>query len=220
MEALLMFPRLAAIVLIASLCSSTSRADFTNGSFEAGNYTFDGNGADSLQPGSTTITGWTTFGAELAVIENTNNFGLVTPFENNFLDLTGYHDSSPYGGVEQSVATVVGDTYQVSLYLGVDNDQGLNGYGPVSVQIAAGSSSTILTANSTGPGNIWTEEIFSFVADSTSTLVAIQGNSTASGHYIGLDNLSISPGVVPEPPSIVMLCAGCAMLTGFARRWM
>jgi hypothetical protein len=217
---MLMLPRFVAIVLIASLCSSTSRADFTNGSFEAGNYTFDGNGADSLQPGSTTITGWTTFAAALAVIENTNDFGLATPFGNTFLDLTGYHDSSPYGGVEQSVATVVGNTYQVSLYLGVNNDQGLNANGPVSVQITAGSSSAILTANPTGSDNVWTEETFSFVADSTSTLVTIQGNSTASGHYIGLDNLSISPAIVPEPSSIAMLCAGFAIWTGFARRWL
>lgn len=215
-----MLPRFSAIVLTAILCSSTSRADFSNGSFEAGNFTFDGNGADSLQPGSTTITGWTTFDAELAVIENTNNFGLSTPFGNVFLDLTGYHDSAPYGGVEQSVATVAGQTYQVSLYLGVNNDSGLNAYGPVSVQITAGSSSAILTANPAGSGNIWTEETFSFVANSTSTLVSIQGYSTASGHYIGLDNLSISPSLVPEPSSIVMLCAGCLILTIFARRWM
>lgn len=205
----------AVVMLVAG--SAYSRADFVNGSFEAGNYTFNGQGAVSLQPGSTDITGWRTFGAELAVIKNANSFGLTTPYGDIFLDLTGYHDSAPYGGVSQLVATVIGQTYDVSLYLGVNNSLG-EAIGPVSVQVTAGSSSGLLTANPPGAGMIWTQKTFSFVADSTATLVQIQGSSTAGGRFIGLDNVSINARAVPEPASVTLLGIGAVAVLGPARR--
>ena len=198
--------------------SAATRADFINGSFESGSYTFNGQGADSLGVGSTAITGWTTIGGELAVIQDTNSFGLATPFGDKFLDLTGYHDSSPYGGVEQSIATVLGQSYQVSLYLGINATMGAPG--PVSVLVSAGGSSATLTANPMGSGDLWTLETFSFTASSASTLVSIQGDSTANGHYIGLDNVSIvGTSVVPEPASLVLVGLGLGLLgvTGRAR---
>jgi hypothetical protein len=204
----------AVFVLIVG--SNQSSANFINGSFENGNYSFDAQGANSLGVGSTAITGWTTFGGELAVIQGTNSFGISSPFGDKFLDLTGYHDSSPYGGVQQSVGTVVGQSYLVSLYLGVNATAGAPG--PVSVVVSAGSSSATLTANPTGSGDLWTLETFSFVANSTSTLVSIQGDSTANGHYIGLDNVSIAgPSVVPEPASLVLFGIGLLGVIGRTR---
>lgn len=209
----------ALIAVIAIMAGSTSaRAAFVNGSFEDGNYSFDGNGAQSLSTGSTTINGWTTIGAELAVIRNANSFGISTPFGDTFLDLTGYHDGSPYGGVEQTIATVVGHTYDVSLYLGMNNTVG-DGFGPVAVTVTAGLASGTLSASSSGSGDIWTQETFTFVAQSTSTTVQIQGESTGSGHYIGLDNVSIrdAGAAVPEPASVVMLGLGAVGLLGYNR---
>ncbi len=212
--------RFAAIAIGCALLlasgSPSVRADFVNGSFEDGDYSFDGNGAASLPVGSTTITGWTTFGGELAVIRNANAFGLSTPFGDHFIDLAGYHDSAPYGGVEQSIATVVGGTYVVSLYLNLYN--GIGAIGPDSVTVTAGGSSEILSVVTDDPNNVWLERTFTFVAQSTSTLVQIQGNSSASGNYIGLDNVSITgTGAVPEPSSVVMLGLGGLGMLGYAR---
>jgi hypothetical protein len=206
------------LIAVGLAISSPAHADLVNGSFEDGTYTFGGDGGDSLPAGSAAITGWTTFAAELAVIENTNTFGLSTPYGNIFLDLTGYHDSAPYGGVEQSITTVIGQSYTLTLYLGVNNTSGDNAYGPVSVQVMAGTDSTTLTANPAGDGMIWTPETWQFTADSTTTNVMIQGESTASGHFIGLDNLSVSPSVVPEPTSLFMLSIGVIGIMSYAHR--
>ena len=126
------------------------------------------------------------------MIENANYFGgLSTPNGNIFLDLTGYHDSAPYGGVEQTINTTPGQTYQLSFELGVNNSLGY-AYGPASVSVTAGASSTILTANPSGSGMIWTAESFEFTATSSTTTIAVQGNSTAGGGFIGLDNVSVT----------------------------
>jgi hypothetical protein len=187
----------------------------TNGSFESGSYTFDGNGADSLQPGSTAITGWTTFAAELTPISNTNNFGIQTPFGNIFLDLTGYHDSSPYGGVNQSISTTSGQSYSLTLYLGVD--QSVPQYsGPISVAVSAGSDSTTFTDNPTGTGVIWTPFSFTFTANSSSTTVSIQG--TQGIDYIGLDNVSVFAVSVPEPSSLLL--GSVAAIVGGGITWL
>ena len=208
---------LVLIVLAMNAGATASRADFINGGLEAGAYTFNSQGADSLAVGSTAITGWTTIGGELAVIQDTNGFGISTPFGDKFLDLTGYHDSAPYGGIQQSVGTVLGQSYVVSLYLGENATVGAGG--PVSVLVSAGSSSATLTANPTGPNDIWTLETFSFTAISASTLVSIQGASTDNGHYIGLDNLSIvGPSAVPEPASLALTAIGVASALAAARR--
>ncbi|HEU5115530.1 MAG TPA: DUF642 domain-containing protein, partial [Isosphaeraceae bacterium] len=148
------------LIVVGLAASSPACADFANGSFENGTYVFDAQGADSLAPGSTAITGWTTFGGELAVIQNVNSFGISTPFGSHFLDLTGYHDASPYGGVQQSIATVPNVSYNLSLYLGVNDTVGANG--PISVQVTAGANSTTLSANPTGAGMIWTLETWTF----------------------------------------------------------
>jgi hypothetical protein len=187
-----------------------SRAEsITNGSFETGNFTFDGNGAASLPLGSTAISGWTTFGGELAVLENANAFGLTTPFGTQFLDLTGYHDSSPYGGVLQMINTTVGQSYVLSLDLGVDNSSSLYS-APVSVSAQAAGSVMTFTANPTGTGNIWTPFSLAFTAVSTTTTISIQG--TGAKQYLGLDNVSVNPSAVPEPTSLVM--GGTAAIVG------
>jgi hypothetical protein len=199
---------IAAFVAVGALFGGRPQAwgdSIVNGSFESGNYTFDGNGADSLPVGSTAITGWTTFGGELAPIENTNNFGpITTPFGSIFLDLTGYHDSSPHGGVMQTISTVNGQSYVLTLDLGVyPSNAAYNG--PISVHVQAGTASTTFTdTTSTGTGSIWTPFSFGFTANSTSTLISIQG--TQGINYIGLDNVSVNPATatVPEPSSLVM----------------
>jgi hypothetical protein len=166
-----------------------------NGSLENVSNTFvaDGNESMSLQPGSTVIPGWTTTNAELLWLSNSNVFGATTPYGSFFLDLTGYHDSYPYGGITQTIPTTPGETYQVSFSLGQYQQKGIYS-GPVSVTAVAGLSSdgsnTFTPTN--GGGNEWGSFQVNFTAQCPSTMISITGSASQGGQYLGLDNVSLT----------------------------
>jgi hypothetical protein len=162
-----------------------------NGSFEDTNGAFviQSEGAMSLPRHSTTISGWTTTTAEIAWITNSTPLGLMTPYGSMFLDLTGYHDSVPYGGVAQTVTTTAGQSYTLSFSLGVDEANSAYS-GPVSVQASVQSGAEFFT---TADGGSWQSFSFTFVANSNSTPVVFTGASTTGGQLIGFDNASVTP---------------------------
>jgi hypothetical protein len=166
-----------------------------NGTFGNISNTFvaDGNTCMSLQPGATTIPGWTTTNAELVWASNSNRFNLTSPFGPFLLDLTGYHDSYPYAGVTQVLPTVAGQTYQVSFALGQDQ-QDSRYSGPVSVTAMAGAASngtyTFTPTNSSG--NHWSTFQADFTAQADSTMITITGQAAQGGTYLGLDNVSLT----------------------------
>ena len=162
----------------------------TNGSFDAGTYSFGGDGAQDLAPGSTTITGWTVITNDVAPIEASNSYSIVPEDGNVSLDLQGYTDGSPYGGVQQTIATQVGAQYQMKFWVGVQNDVSI-GVGPASVTAIAGSTSQSFTNNLAGPGNQWQQFSMNFAATSLTTTISLSGLSTAGGAYIGLDNTDV-----------------------------
>lgn len=187
-----------------------------NGSFGTGTYTFDGGGADSLGIGSSAIAGWSVVNGELAVISNTNVWGITAEDGTTSLVLTGYHNSSPYGGVEQTIATSIGQQYTLQFYVGVQNGTGAFAE-PNSVD-AMVNGNVIGTAvnNMTGSGQQWSVASYSFTATGTSTVVDLVGHSSGGGQYIGLDGVSVQ--AVPEPSSLVLAAGSVLGLLGFRRR--
>lgn len=209
----------AIIVLLA--VPLPARADLiTNGSFEEGSPQPTGSGI-ALPTGSTTMPGWTVIGGTagdgLAWLSNANPFGGVTPFGNNFLDLTGFNDRAPYFGVSQTITTVVGQQYTLSFDLGVDQSDA-RFKGPIGLTATAdGSSLAVTNFNPAGTGNIWQAFSLNFAATSTSTLISLQG--TQGTQYIGLDNVSVNPAAVPEPSAFALLgVGGLGMALARARR--
>ena len=196
-----------AAALISLAAAQPASAQIVNGSFEQGTFVNNGSGAESLGVGATVITGWTTTNAELAWITTPNSYGLTTPYGSYFLDLTGYHDSSPYGGVTQSLATTNGASYHLSFSLGAD--QSNSSYaGPVGATASAGatSQSFTFTPGVDSAGNQWATFGFDFTATGTSTPVTITGILSTGGQYIGLDNVSVTPNSpVPEVSMTVSL---------------
>lgn len=198
---------LVAAVLALSLASRASAANLlTNGSFESGTYTFGSDGAVGLAVGSPAITGWTVVTNTVAPIEASNSYTIVPEDGNVMVDLQGYSDSSPYGGLTQDVATSPGTEYDLSFWIGVQNSISY-AVGPASVTASAGATSQTFTNNLTAAGNQWEQFNLDFTASAATTTVTLSGTSTAGGAYIGLDNAVLQavtgPGssTVPLPPA-------------------
>lgn len=198
---------LAAVVFVLGVGSPSRAQLLVNGSFESGNFVGDANNTMSLALGATDMTGWTVQNAALAWIGTPNPFSLTASQGNRFLDLSGYHDNAPYGGVLQSqtIATTIGAQYRLSFDLGTDP---LYDSAPVSIQVTAGSASATFTSTPLNP-NQWQSFNFDFVATLANTSIALVGQAGTNEKYIGLDNVSLV--MIPEPSTLTLL-AGPGLL--------
>ena len=99
---------------------------------------------------------------------------------------------------------------------------GDNCHGPIRASATVGSTSQTFTEASAVAGNVWGTFGFDFVADSSSMTLTINGVDLPAGNaYIGLDNVSVAPGVVgavPEPETHALFLAGLGALGFVARK--
>lgn len=197
--------------------ASFSQANLlSNGSFETGAFVPDGNNTMSLNPGDTTITGWTVVTNGLAWIADPNPFNGIHATDGvKSLDLTSYGDGAPYGGVSQAIATIAGGVYQLQFDLGANQ-----AYGPSSINWSAGSFSGSESLTSL-QGQLWSTRSEQFIASSTITTITLSGTATSgSTNYVGLDNVSVTllQAPVPEPASIALVGVGCAAIARRRKR--
>lgn len=184
----LVFSMVFSIVLYGISANATNL--LVNGSFENGTYTFGGDGAQNVAPGDTTIAGWSVITKSIAPILNTNSY-LILPQDGTIsLDMQGYYESYPYGGVQQTIATQAGSQYRLSFWIGVQNSIGI-GVGPAAVAATAGATSQTFTNTLTGAGNQWQQFTMDFTAAGALTTISLSGQSTQGGAYIGLDNAAV-----------------------------
>jgi hypothetical protein len=181
----------------------------TNGSFEAGTYTLNPDGAVDVPPGGTSITGWTVVTNNVSPVSNVNSFGLSAQDGVFSLDLQGYADGFPYGGVTQNLATIIGAEYELRFWIGVHNSIPV-GVGPASVLAAAGGTSQTFTTSLSAAGQQWQEFTLPFTATGAVTPITLSGILTTGGAYIGLDNVSVELVAlpVPEPAGLGLLGLG------------
>jgi choice-of-anchor C domain-containing protein len=176
----------AAVVASIALAGSAMAAfaGATNGSFETGTYA--GGSLNTLNAGSTNLTGWTITTGSIDWISS------VWPAKDGSksLDLSG---NGP-GAISQTLATTIGKTYVVSFAL-----SGNPGGAPVvkTLSVAAtGGATTAYTFDTGTAGNTlsdmkWTAQTYSFVATSATTVLAI--TSTTAGVYgPALDNVVVT----------------------------
>jgi len=209
----------ACVTILGFAGSRADAAAFTNGSFELGQYDDAvANGhVMSLPVGSSAITGWTVVTGELGWARNDNGFIPGSATNGNFLlDLTGFHDTPPYGGVTQTVDTTPGSVYTLGFDLITQQSNPLY-RGPVGVQVSAGLVSVpflFTPIASTGIQSI--HYTLDFLATAATTPITSQG--TLGSQFIGLDNVTLT--LAPEPASLglVLLGAPALILRRRARR--
>ena len=216
-----------AVLPLAILATGASAQIVSNGSFETFTGVFAGDGGAQLTSASTTLTGWTIGGGEIAVLTTPNSYNLTASVGSNFLDLAGYSNSGfPKGLAQVLTGLTVGQTYEFSMDLGIRNGACVSGgdncHGPVQASATIGSTSQTFIQDSAIPGNVWGTFGFDFVATGSSMTLTINGVGLPPGNaFIGLDNVSVAPGVVgvvPEPETYALFLAGLGALGMFARK--
>ena len=214
------FSRIGLLSAAVVVATSASAQIVQNGSFETFTGTFASDNGAQLTTSSTTLTGWTIVGGEIAVLKNANAYNLTASDGTNFLDLAGYSNGGFPKGVSQLLTGLsAGQTYTVSMDLGIRNGACVGGLsncgGPIQVSAGVAGTSQAFTHSSNTAGNVWDRFSSNFVANGSSELLTIQGVSASGGQYIGLDNVSVSP--VPEPTTWGLMLAGLVAVGVMAR---
>jgi hypothetical protein len=204
-----------ASLLTVGFTAPSLAATIVNGGFELP--TLSSGGAQGFAAGNN-LGGWNVLGGGVSLLE-TNYSELVNgvvPFAAaqglNSIDLTGGGNTGFSSGVEQSIATNIGDTYRLAFSVGVANS-GSNSLALYTTASTLGltidggtrnlfTNSTLPTAGSVG----WAQYFYDFTATSGNTSIAFLNNTT-SNNFVGLDDVTISTissaASVPEPFTII-----------------
>ena len=192
----------------------------TNGSFEDGEFVPNAQDLMSLSAGSTAIDGWYVTAAPIAWLGASNPWDVKAKAGNGekFLDLTELVTGGPYGSLMQSISTVVGQEYVLSLDLGSSssyNGSALRSPRPTTLTVKAAGVEQNFKSFVAGTGvNDWESFSMNFTATSGTTFVELAGFN--GWNYLGVDNVSVVE--VPEPSSIALACCGLMGALLFVRK--
>lgn len=181
-----------------------------NGSFELGAFT--GAPFDTLSAGDTSITGWTIGGVGVDWIGS-----FWQPSEGaRSLDLS----ATGAGSISQTLTTIIGNSYTVSFDLSGNPSGGPNPKDvDVSINGDAVSTYGYATGNNTAADMQWLTYTYSFIANSTSSILAFTSLADMPSGP-ALDNVRIEDlgGNIPEPATWVSMIAGFGLVGAVARR--
>src|SRR5262249_538227 len=170
----------------------------------------------ALPVGDTRLNPWTVVGTaaqDVAWGHNGHSFGIATPDQTRFLDLTGGKDAADpatglFAGVQQTIPTVKGEPYQLKFQIGLMTTRTIGGT-VQAVAILCDETGQPVACDGNGPGqrsfvcgpyNPTTDGSewqpcgpYIFVANPASTALAIRGQfaGKSTGKYIGFDSVDL-----------------------------
>lgn len=232
---------LAALVVAGAAAPAAFAVPFgpnlvTNGAFDISNVTsVDYTAyADAVRLTSTSAAqaaGWTVETATTGNLHAVFNDALCSPAgskcttsygttdahsASSFIDLTGGKDTNGRGfdlSISQTLATVAGETYEVSFWLLNDGTYSNNQSAMVLVDFDGTSQLAVASATGT-----WMQYTLTFTAvDASSTLSFNAATTNTALQLLGLDDVSVAVSV-PEPESYALFLAGLAAVGASARR--
>jgi hypothetical protein len=173
-----------------------------------GNFNFQ-----SLQSGSTTITGWQVGGVGVDWL-NEPNYGASDG--QHAVDL-GYYDGGA-GSIAISLPTVIGATYALSFdAAAVPGFPTYYNAGTVSAGSLAVGFAPAYSAPNDFAGQVFHAQQFSFIAVNTNTTLTFAAAVTGTGYGPVIDNVSVSLSAVPEPAAVWLWLAGLAAVPALRR---
>jgi hypothetical protein len=203
---------LIAFALASALSASAAQAVsatnlLVNGSFELPT----GTSYAALPGNSTAITGWKTVSTGVEWFNASAYGGAADGVM--VVDLANYIYSS--GGIEQSFATMVGETYDLAFNLGTSQSYGRDGTAHIDVTVAGVATGYNVVNHSASM--MWSAPIaLSFTANSATTTLRFTNTENANLHFAYVDGVSVTA-AVPEPETYALMLAGLG-LVGFAAR--
>lgn len=218
----LLYSLLAAGIVLAATRVEANM--LINGSFESplvpiGFYT-------NYPAGTLSIPGWSVVGVDSA-ITNTSFVQSGITFNaqdgNQWIDLAGIVSNSKSSGVSQSVATTIGQTYELTFYVGSALDiTPSHFFYPTTIDLRIDAGPRVSYFNPATPSDHLDWKLFTvdFVAtQSTTTLSFLNGNGPEN-FLTGLDNVQLNAvSSVPAPGMFAMIVGlACCGIVGLTRR--
>jgi hypothetical protein len=212
-----------AIVALALHTGSANANLVVNGSFET-NSLAPGAYRD-LIVGSGGLPGWSIVGIPGTYVSQVDsafagNPGYQFPAQEGriWLDLAGFTDNAP-DGVRQSIATVVGQRYEFSFWLGNITGPFFGTQSLVNVNFSSGGTDFSCVNTTAGFTMAWQQCSQTFTAASAVTTFTISNGDPTSDYSNAIDNVVLKAVAgVPEPATWAMMLIGFAGLGLAARR--
>jgi len=220
------------LTILVALAGVDARANLiTNPSFETTSPVVAPGTFGIFTPGSTGVTGWTVVGnagTDIGITSTTfaqSGISFVAEDGSNWVDLTGLNTNNDTEGLQQTIATNIGDSYTLTFWVGNVDSPG-TGFGVTSTVnvLVNGASLGAATNNCTACTTtlIWMQFSRTFTASSTSTTLTFLNGDPSNDNSNGLDNVSLLDNgpvttATPEPSSIALLGMPLLGLAGWRR---